>query len=130
MEPAMLSVFDSRPGHSRWEFLRIGTLGLGSLPLPELLGARALAAGKSVIFLFQFGGPSRFETFDPKMSAPEGVRSVNSETTTALPGVTFHSRMVGVINPVNGVPTNAALFPQSIDALPAVAASRISLRRR
>ena len=61
----MLSVFDPRPGYSRREFLRIGTLGLGGLSLPQLLGARALAAGnkpittgKSVIFLFQFGGPS------------------------------------------------------------------------
>ena len=60
----MLSVFDRRPGSSRREFLRIGTLGLGGLALPHLLGAGALAAGKkpiatgkSVIFLFQFGGP-------------------------------------------------------------------------
>src|SRR6476620_5995887 len=94
----MLSLFGRGPGHSRREFLRIGTLGLGGLSLPQLLGARALAAGnkpiatgKSVIFLFQFGGPSQFETFDPKMSAPEGVRSVNGETATALPGVTFGS---------------------------------------
>jgi hypothetical protein len=94
----MLSVFDSRPGHSRREFLRIGTLGLGGLSLPHLLGARALAAGskpittgKSVIFLFQFGGPSQFETFDPKMSAPDGVRCVNGEIATALPGVPFGS---------------------------------------
>jgi hypothetical protein len=94
----MLSIFDSRPGYSRREFLRIGTLGLGGLSLPHLLGARALAAGnkpittgKSVIFLFQFGGPSQFETFDPKMSAPDGVRSVTGEIATALPGVTFGS---------------------------------------
>jgi hypothetical protein len=94
----MLSVFDGRPGHSRREFLRIGTLGLGGLSLPHLLGARALAAGdksittgKSVIFLFMFGGPSQFETFDPKMGAPDGVRSVTGEIATALPGVTFGS---------------------------------------
>jgi hypothetical protein len=94
----MLSVFDSRPGYSRREFLRIGTLGLGGLSLPHLLGARSLAAGnkpiatgKSVVFLFQFGGPSQFETFDPKMSAPDGVRSVTGETATPLPGVTFGS---------------------------------------
>src|SRR5271166_5145997 len=92
----MLSVFDCRPGYSRREFLRVGTLGLGGLSLPHLLGARALAAGskpiatgKSVIFLHMFGGPSQFETFDPKMCAPEGIRSVNGEIATALPGVTF-----------------------------------------
>jgi hypothetical protein len=166
----MLSLFDHRPGYSRREFLRIGTLGLGGLSLPHLLGARALAGenrsittGKSVIFLFQFGGPSQFETFDPKMSAPEGVRSVNGETATAMPGVTFgslfpqlakrakqlavvrsyhpggrsnhdinpivekketigaslgslYSRMAGMTSPANGMPTYAALFPQSVDA--------------
>jgi hypothetical protein len=167
----MLSVFDQRPGYSRREFLRIGTLGLGGLSLPHLLGARALAAGnkpivtdKSVIFLFLFGGPSQFETFDPKMSAPDGVRSVTGEIGTALPGVTFgssfpglakrarqlavvrsyvpgrdisnhvicpivhrketlganlgslYSRMAGMTHPGNGMPTNAALFPQAVDA--------------
>jgi hypothetical protein len=39
----MLSVCDAGPGYSRGEFLRIGTLGLGGLSLPHLLGARALA---------------------------------------------------------------------------------------
>jgi hypothetical protein len=167
----MLSVFDRRPGYSRREFLRIGALGLGGLSLPHLLGARALAAqnksittGKSVIFLFQFGGPPQFETFDPKMSAPDGVRSVTGEIATALPGVTFgssfpqlakranqlaivrsyvpgrdisnhvispivhktetlgaslgalYSHMAGTTNPANGMPTNAALFPPSVDA--------------
>src|SRR4029077_14766151 len=94
----MLSVFDPRSGHSRRECLRIGTLGLGGLSLPHLLGARALAAGnkpittgKSVIFLYQFGGPSQFETFDPKMGAPEGIRSVTGEIATSIPGVTFGS---------------------------------------
>src|SRR5580700_256518 len=94
----MLSIFDTRPGYSRREFLRIGTLGLGGLSLPHLLGARALAAGnnpittgKSVIFLYMFGGPSQFETFDPKMSAPDGIRCVNGEVATSLPGVTFGS---------------------------------------
>src|SRR5262249_43963143 len=97
-DPGMLSLFDRRPGYSRREFLRIGTLGLGGLSLPHLLGARALAAGsrpvttgKSVIFLFMFGGPSQFETFDPKMNVPDGIRTVTGEIPTALPGVTFGS---------------------------------------
>jgi hypothetical protein len=164
----MLSLFDCRPGYSRREFLRIGTLGLGGLALPHLLGGHGLAAGrspittgKSVIFLFQFGGPSQFETFDPKMNLPDSMRTVNGAIATALPGVTFgsafpqlarrakqlavvrsynpggrsnhdinpivcketlgaslgshYSRMVGMING-NGMPTNAALFPRSVDA--------------
>jgi hypothetical protein len=167
----MLSIFDRGSGPSRREFLRIGTLGLGGLSLSHLLGARALAAGnkpittdKSVIFLFLFGGPPQHETFDPKMSAPDGVRSVTGEIGTALPGVTFgssfpelakranqlavvrsyvpgrdisnhvicpivhrketlgaslgslYSHVAGMVNPANGLPTNAALFPQAVDA--------------
>jgi hypothetical protein len=42
-----------------------------------------------VIFLFLHGGPSQVETFDPKMTAPEGVRSATGEVKTCLPGVTF-----------------------------------------
>jgi hypothetical protein len=82
---------------SRRDFLRIGALGLGGLSLAQLLGTRAAAdtstpwTGRSVIFLFQHGGPSQFETFDPKMTAPEGIRSTTGETATTLPGITFGS---------------------------------------
>jgi len=34
-------------------------------------------SGKSIIFLFQQGGPSQFETFDPKPDAPDGVQTYN-----------------------------------------------------
>jgi hypothetical protein len=91
----MFSIYE---GPSRRDFLRIGALGLGGLALPQLLAARAAAAesksaltNKSVVFLFQHGGPSQIETFDPKMSAPEGVRSVTGQVATTLPGVTFGS---------------------------------------
>ncbi len=93
----MLSFIDHLSGDvNRRDFLRIGSLGLGGLTLPNLLAARADAArndipvtGKSVIFLFQHGGPTQFETFDPKMSAPSGVRSATGSTPTSIPGVHF-----------------------------------------
>jgi hypothetical protein len=72
-------------------------LGLGGLSLSHLLGTRAsagaktLLTGRSVIFLFQHGGPSQFETFDPKMTAPEGIHSTTGEINTTLPGITFGS---------------------------------------
>src|SRR5207245_11612715 len=83
------------PPHARRSFLRIGSLALGGLTLPGLLAIRAAAPAtvpitdKSVIFLFLHGGPSQFETFDPKMSAPVEIRSTTGEVATALPGVTF-----------------------------------------
>ena len=90
----MLSLYDQRQWGRR-EFLRVGGLGLGGLALSDLLSIKARAAGsgavrdKSVIFLFLHGGPSQTETFDPKMSAPSGVRSVTGEVQTSLPGITF-----------------------------------------
>jgi len=95
----MLSFQDtirSRAGMRRREFLRVGGLGLGGLTLGDLLAARAAAKAaklpvtdKSVIFLFMHGGPSQFETFDPKMEAPDGIRSATGEVKTSIPGITF-----------------------------------------
>jgi len=93
----MLTIFDpKRTVLGRREFLQIGSLALGGLTLPGLLSARALAAqtghpvtNKSVVFLFMHGGPTQIETFDPKMTAPSGVRSITGEVPTTIPGVTF-----------------------------------------
>ncbi len=72
----MLSICDTTP-HCRREFLRVGGLSLGGWTLPALWNTpRAAAAsgsvttGKSVVFVFMHGGPSQFETFDPKLTAP------------------------------------------------------------
>lgn len=77
----------------RRDFLRIGALG--ALGLPEFLAAKSkgLIKDKSVIFLFMHGGPSQFETFDPKMEAPSEIRSVTGEIRTRLPGITFGGTM-------------------------------------
>jgi hypothetical protein len=96
----MLTFFDhDRHRSSRRSFLRVGgaaAIGAGGLTLTDLAGLRAradrvprLLTGKSVIFLFLHGGPSQFETFDPKMSMPEGIRSATGELATRVPGVTF-----------------------------------------
>jgi hypothetical protein len=91
----MLRFCDGSARYGRRDFLRVGSLALGGLTLPDLLAARANAAasrlvtGKSVIFLFMHGGPSQIETFDPKMTAPETVRSTTGEVATKLPGITF-----------------------------------------
>ncbi|MBE7494935.1 MAG: DUF1501 domain-containing protein [Verrucomicrobiaceae bacterium] len=77
----------------RRDFLRIGGLGLGGLGLSDLMALEAarksLIKDKSVIFLFMHGGPSQFETFDPKMDAPSEIRSVTGEIKTSIPGITF-----------------------------------------
>jgi hypothetical protein len=95
----MLAIHDTASRCNRRQFLSVGSLALGGLSLSSLFASGAetsnapLATGKSVIFLFQQGGPSQFETFDPKPDAPEGIRTVTRVTKTALPGVTFGGTM-------------------------------------
>lgn len=57
----------------RREFLRRGTMGIGSLALSQLMTGEVRASGlhhtpkaKNVIFLHMVGGPSQMDTFDPK----------------------------------------------------------------
>jgi hypothetical protein len=90
----MLTFFDTDRQMRRRDFLRVGSLALGGMSLPSLLPTGARAEGpidreKSVIFLFLHGGPSQFETFDPKMGAPSNIRSATGEVRTKIPGVTF-----------------------------------------
>ena len=97
----MLSIFGDDARLSRRAMLRIGGLGLGGFTLSQLLAAQALSAnaekpfttGKSVIFLLQQGGPSQHETFDPKVDAPDAVRTVGGATQTSVPGTAFGAAM-------------------------------------
>ena len=44
---------------------------------------------KSVIYLYMSGGPSQYETFDPKPDAPAEIRGVFSPISTSVPGTQF-----------------------------------------
>jgi hypothetical protein len=152
---------------NRRAFLQLGGFGLGALAANQLNSASALAGeqksplrDRSVIFLFMHGGPSQFETFDPKMDAPSSVRSTTGEIATSIPGITFgstfeklaqrahlfnivrsfvtgdgnhdikpvvgknslkanlgslYSRIAGPVRTKTAMPTNAMLFPRSVD---------------
>ena len=78
-------------GKSRRELLKIGSLTLGGLSLPQLLAGQtsSYVKHKTVVMLNMQGGPSQFETFDPKMDVPSEVRSVFGEVKTNIPGVRF-----------------------------------------
>ena len=85
----MLTFQDHFRQAGRWhrrQFLRAGALALGGMTMEDQFAVRAAAAGadsplkdRSVIFLFMHGGPSQFETFDPKMDAPSHIRSTTGE---------------------------------------------------
>lgn len=82
-------------GISRRDALRVGSLTAGGLSLSGLLKLRAASAGeagptkkpRSAILIFLAGGPSHFETFDPKPDAPREIRGPYNPISTAVPGV-------------------------------------------
>lgn len=91
--------------------LQIGGAGLLGLNMPRLLAATekqpAAAAprarAKSVIFLYQFGGPSHLETFDMKPAAPAGIRGLFNPIRSVAPGIDVCEhlpRMAGVMDKV------------------------------
>ncbi len=93
--------FDCCDGVTRRSFLQVGTLGLGGLTLSQALACRAEAAqaGRpvkktSVIFIEMAGGPTHFETYDPKPNAPAEYRGPFSAIDTSVPGVQLSELMV------------------------------------
>ena len=78
---------------SRRMALQAGSLGALGLSLPALLAAQAQAAAphsraraKSVILLFNFGGPSHLESFDCKPEGSEHARGEFKPIPSSVPG--------------------------------------------
>src|SRR6185369_7276035 len=76
----------------RRAFLTVGGLGMVGLSQADVLRAAAENAGprataKSVILLFQFGGPSHLDTFDPKPNAPAEIRGEYESIDTNVPAI-------------------------------------------
>ncbi len=82
-----------QPGLSRRAALKIGGAGMLGLNMAGVLAAQDRQASgpppkaRSVIFLYQFGGPTHIDTFDLKPNAPEGIRGPFDSIATAVPGV-------------------------------------------
>jgi hypothetical protein len=89
------------PAVGRRELLQVGGLSLLGMGLSDLLRLEAQASGgrkppdasggraRSVVFIFQSGGPSQHETFDPKPEAPDTIRGEYGTAQTRLAGVRF-----------------------------------------
>ncbi|MDX1944856.1 MAG: DUF1501 domain-containing protein [Pirellulaceae bacterium] len=82
--PQPLLAMNSLP---RRAALQIGA-GLFGLSLPRVLQAAPATRPRdmSCIFLFLAGGPSQFETFDPKPEAPAEIRGPWNPIATNVPG--------------------------------------------
>ena len=76
--------------------LQIGT-GLFGLSLPHVLAAAGNRASAnrdvSCIFIFLAGGPSQFETFDPKPNAPVEIRGPWNSIQTNVPGTVICEKL-------------------------------------
>ncbi len=88
-----------RQRFSRREALKAGALTLTGLGLPGLFRGRALAGSdparssggfgraKACILIFQWGGPSHIDTWDPKPDAPAEIKGTFQPIETKTPGL-------------------------------------------
>lgn len=87
---------------TRRHLIRAGALGMLGLSLPNVLRASSQYDGpkpkeraKSVIFLFQWGGPSHLETFDMKPDAKDEYRGPHRPMRSACPDIEVNDRLPG-----------------------------------
>ncbi len=89
-------------GIARRRFLSIGSLGILGLTLDQLLAGeqsttQTMSTGignkRSVILIWQHGGPSQLDTFDMKPNAPSEVRGPYKSISTSLPGVRISEKL-------------------------------------
>ncbi|MEX1095883.1 MAG: DUF1501 domain-containing protein [Planctomycetales bacterium] len=84
---------------SRRDFLRVGGLSVVGLSLSErraLARLRENSGPRNCILVLMTGGPSQFETFDPKPDAPAEIRGPLRSISTAIPGVAFSESLPGL----------------------------------
>ena len=111
---------EDHPQIGRRELLQVGGLSLIGMGLGDLsrLEADAAAASarsgtaKSVVFIFQSGGPSPYETWSPKPEAPDTIRGEYGVAQTHVAGEVFceylpklaaRSRMFSVVRTMHHV---------------------------
>ncbi len=90
-------------GMSRRDCMRLGLGGLFGFGLVDTLRLRGLAAAEaaarpaghptSCILIWMDGGPTHYETFDPKPDAPQEIRGDYAPIATKIPGVFFSKHM-------------------------------------
>jgi hypothetical protein len=100
----MLSIVDPKSGQgarfcdglSRRDMLRIGTLSVGGLSLPQILAAEQASGHrthKSVIMIYMCGAPGHQDMYDLKMNAPAEIRGEFKPISTSVPGIEICEHM-------------------------------------
>ena len=94
-------------GSSRRHAIKLGLAGLAGGSFLDLLALqREAIAGTatrprqatSCILIWMDGGPTHFETFDPKPDAPQEIRGDFSAISTKIPGVQFSEHLPKLAN--------------------------------
>jgi hypothetical protein len=102
-----MSTWTNCAGVSRRDCLRLGLGALFGGGLGHALRLRTLAAptnpgaARSCILIWLDGGPTHYETFDPKPDAPAEIRGQFKPIPTSVPGVHFSEhlpRLAGLFN--------------------------------
>ncbi|MEC8784221.1 MAG: DUF1501 domain-containing protein [Planctomycetota bacterium] len=99
-----MKIFRNCEGITRRNCLQLGLGGLVGAGLSPLLRGRALAdvgvkrqqQADACILVWLDGGPTHYETFDPKPEAPVEIRGEFGTTPTAVPGTHFSEHMVNL----------------------------------
>jgi hypothetical protein len=86
-------------GLTRRNCLQLGLGALGGVGLSGMLRLQAESAAadarkRSCILVWLDGGPTHYETFDPKPKAPSEVRGEFHPISTSVPGVQFSEHLV------------------------------------
>lgn len=99
-----MAAYRTCDGVTRRDFVKIGALGVvGGLSMTDLFALRARAAtqeagggtspAESVILIWQGGGPSHIDTWDPKPEAPAEIRGTFEPIETSVPGIQISERL-------------------------------------
>jgi hypothetical protein len=102
-----MSIHRNCEGYTRRDCLQLGLGGLLGTGLASALRLKAASAGESAksarptsaIMVWLDGGPTHYETFDPKPEAPAEIRGEFQPIATKVPGVFFsqHMQRLGAI---------------------------------
>lgn len=100
MKSTMLGLKNNCAGMPRRDFLQLGVGGLFGLGFSDIFRLRAAASqgasnasgsrkNVNCILVWLDGGPSHYETFDPKPDAPSEIRGEFKSIATSVPGIRF-----------------------------------------
>jgi hypothetical protein len=97
----------------RRSFLKIGSLAMGGLGLPQLLQAEKAAGGsqgKSVIMIVLPGGPPHLDMYDLKPDAPAEIRGEFKPIASTVPGIEICELLPGIASVMDKVAIIRSLY--------------------